>query len=71
MTSDQPRSPQIFEAKAGPLPRLKPAAPPEADDVLEADEAPAVARPRSKWRCASGAATREVVLRIVEAVKAL
>jgi hypothetical protein len=71
MTSDQPHSKHVFEAKAGPLPKLKSAAAAPAEDPLDENEAPAVAGLRAKRRRQAGAASREVVLRIVEAVKAL
>ena len=74
MTKDQPRPQHVFEAKAGPLPKLRSVAAPPADDaagaVLEEDEAPAAGL-RAKRRRQAGAASREVILRIVEAVKAL
>jgi len=59
--SQRPHKTFELKVKAGALPSLKPAAEP----------APSIAEPEAKVKQAECAAQKEIVLRVVEAVKAL
>jgi len=65
MTAETKRPPQAFELKAGPMPKLKPAAPAAEPEAA----GPAAERPDGAQL--ESLSPREVILRVVEAVKAL
>ena len=67
MTAERKRRPQSFELKAEPMPTLKPAAAPQPVEPEAADGA----AQQSDNGLLDGLSPREVILRVVEAVKAL